>query len=158
MFSSLCTINVFCIETSYNHSQSSIFIITGNYAFSDDLQPVKVSYPVNLLANYNVSTGWLPQRNIHNLLLLPLYFQWTYFAGMDGFEPTTNGLTVRCATAAPHTHIFKELIFVKRINNKCYINNIEIYLIFSKLFQKTFRNIFNERFNIFSIFVFSNYF
>lgn len=23
-------------------------------------------------------------------------------AGVEGFEPTTNGLTVRCATAAPH--------------------------------------------------------
>ncbi len=23
-------------------------------------------------------------------------------AGVVGFEPTTNGLTVRCATAAPH--------------------------------------------------------
>ena len=26
-------------------------------------------------------------------------------AGVEGFEPTTNGLTVRCATTAPHPKI-----------------------------------------------------
>ena len=30
-------------------------------------------------------------------------------AGVAGFEPATNGLTVRCATAAPHPK--RELIY-----------------------------------------------
>ena len=40
-------------------------------------------------------------------------------AGVEGFEPTTNGLTVRCATAAPHPNENLDVFIYKYLQYLC---------------------------------------
>lgn len=61
-------------------------------------------------------------------------------AGVEGFEPTTNGLTVRCATAAPHpsrceSYIYKWHLyfcldlFIKKLPTKGIYLRGAVYLV-----------------------------
>ena len=56
------------------------------------------------------------------------YYSATILAGMVGFEPTTNGLTVRCATAAPHANKYLLLNYnkLKLICQVCFGGSGEI--------------------------------